>query len=99
MARFTGEECGRTNSDVNADKKFIDEGVCSWGEGRACQEIVFDSYWSKRRLLKLFGVYAGVMVYFRLSLYSQVRNKKKAAEEANLLKLLKCVCQRTREEQ
>ena len=58
-ARLTGQECGRTNSDVNADKKFIDEAVCSWDEGRAYQEIVwglwlYNSYrsssWKVRRM-------------------------------------------------
>ena len=41
--------------------KIIDKAVCSWGEGRAYQEIVFDSYWSKRIVLKLFGVYAAII--------------------------------------
>ena len=39
--------------------KIIDDADCSWGEGRLYQEIVFDEYWSKRTVLKLFGVYAG----------------------------------------
>ena len=41
--------------------RIIDKAFCSWGEGRAYQEIVFDEYWSQRIVLKLFGVYAGII--------------------------------------
>ena len=40
--------------------KIIDETVSFGAEGGACQEIIFDKFWSKRIVLKLFGVYAGI---------------------------------------
>ena len=54
LARFTGEECGQTNSDVNADKNsLMKQFALGVKVGRT------NYYWSKRIVLKLFGVHAG----------------------------------------
>ena len=46
------ERCGRTNSDVNADKISLMKQFAFGAKS------IIDSYWSKRIVLNLFGVYA-----------------------------------------
>ena len=62
MARLPGEECGRTNSDVNADKNPRMKQLALAVKVGRTKKSIFDSYWSSKRIvLKLFGVYACMM--------------------------------------
>ena len=62
VARFAGEECGRTNSDVNADKNSLMKQFALGLKVGRTKKSLFDQFWSKRIVLKLFGVYAGIIV-------------------------------------
>ena len=64
MARLTGEECGRTNSDVNADKNSLMKQFALGVKVGRTKKLIFDYYWSKRIVLKLFGVYACIIILF-----------------------------------
>ena len=54
-ARFTGEACGRTNSDVNADKNSLMKPFALGVKVGRTKKSTLDKYWSKRIVLKLFG--------------------------------------------
>ena len=63
VVRLTGEECGRTNSDVNADKSSLMKQFALGVKIGRTKKSIFDFSWSKRIVLKLFGVYACIICY------------------------------------
>ena len=62
MARLTGEECGRTNSDVNADKNSLMKQFALGVKVGRTKKSIFDYNWSKRIGSKLFGVCACIFI-------------------------------------
>ena len=74
VARLTGEECGRTNRDVNADKNSLMKQFILGMKVGPTKKSIFFKYWFKPIVLKQFGIYTHINIFKHIFVY--FKNKK-----------------------